>query len=289
MKNEGKLVNQKIEFRDEDFKITAHESSSRFFEKAFHEEIEIKYYYDDNSTVTIGSEIILAKRGDVTVANPYEVHSNLCLHGEDGRYCIVIIGLDFLAGLNREIDLRHLLIEQGRRFCHHIKGDGRIGTIICRLSEEMSEKREHYKTVVKSLVAELAVLLLRSHLDETVGEGGAALGDRRARLIAPALSVIHSDFSKKLTVEMLAEACSVSKFHFCRVFKEVMGLTAVQYLNKYRIDVAEIMLKSGTDGISDVAWKCGFDDESYFYRCYKRQKGTPPGKVGREGARKCRV
>ena len=53
--------------------------------------------------------------------------------------------------------------------------------------------------------------------------------------------------------------------------------------------LAEIMLKSGTDGISDVAWKCGFDDESYFYRCYKRQKGTPPGKVGRGGARKCRV
>ena len=279
MKNGEKLVNQKIEFKDEDFKIIVHESSSRFVEKAFHEEIELKYYYDDNSAMTVGSEIILAERGDVTVANPYEVHSNLNLSGKEGKYCLVIIDLDFLAGMNREIDLRHLLIEQTRRFCHHIKNDNRLGTIICRLYEEMREEREHYKTVVKSLVSELAVLLLRSYISDDAPQTGAALGDRRARLIAPALSVIHSDFSKKLTVEMLADACSVSKFHFCRVFKEAMGVTAVQYLNKYRIDVAEIMLKSGTDGISEVAWKCGFDDESYFYRCYKKLKGVPPGKA----------
>lgn len=278
MEKEDKMITQEIEFSDDDFKIVVNESASRVAQKAFHEEIEIKYYYDD-SALTIGSEIILVKRGDVAIANPYEVHSNLDLNGEGATYCMAIIDLDFLAGVNREIDLRYLLIEQGRRFRHHIKNDPRIGAILCRMSEEMKEKGKHYKTVVKSLVAELVVLLVRSYLDEETEPSFASQGDKRARLIVPALAMIHSDFSKKLTVQMLAESCNVSKFHFCRVFKEITGMTTVQYLNKYRIDLAEIMLKGSTESISTVAWKCGFDDESYFYRCYKRLKGITPGKV----------
>lgn len=279
MKNREKLETQKIEFADDDFKITVRESVSEFMEEAFHEELEIKYYYDDNSALTVGSEIILAKRGDVTIANPYEVHSNLYLSGEEGRYCLVILDLDFLSGMNREIDLRHLLIEQGMRFRNHIASDKRIGEIITRLEEEMRLEREHYKTVVRGLVSELVVLLLRSYVDDEKAESRSVSEDKKAKLIAPALSVIHSEFSGKLSVEMLAEACNVSKFHFCRVFKEVMGVTAIQYLNKYRVDIAEILLESGNDGISSVAWQCGFDDESYFYRCYKKIKGTPPGCV----------
>ena len=281
MKNQEKLVTQKIEFEDDDFRITVHDSVSEFVEKAFHEELEIKYYYDDSSALIVGSEIILAGRGDVTVANPYEVHSNLYLHGVEGRYCIVILDLDFLSGINREIDLRHLMIEQGVRFKNHIRNDSRIGDIIIRLEEEMREEREHYKTVVRALVSELAALLLRSYVDDAAADGQRLADNKKARLIAPALSLIHSGFSGKISVEMLAEACNVSKFHFCRVFKEVTGVTPIQYLNKYRVDVAEIMLKNGAEGISSVAWQCGFDDESYFYRCYKKIKGTPPGSASK--------
>ena len=270
---------QKIEFKDEDFKIIVHESTTGFIEKAFHEELEIKYYYDDNSALSVGSDIFLTKAGDVTIANPYEVHSNLYLNGNEGRYCLLIIDLDFLAGYGRDIDLRHLLVEQGCRFSNHIKNDSRIGYIICRINDEMREMSAHYRTVVKGLVAELIVLLLRSYVSEEKNERTALIEDKKVKLIAPAISEIHLNFSQKLSIEELSDICNISKFHFCRVFKEVMGVTVVQYVNKYRIDVAEIMLKSGVDGISNVAWQCGFDDESYFYRCFKKLKGYPPGKA----------
>ena len=184
MKNDEKLITQKIEFKDEDFKIIVQESTTGFIEKAFHEELEIKYYYDDNSALSVGSDIFLTKAGDVTIANPYEVHSNLYLNGNEGRYCLLIIDLDFLAGYGRDIDLRHLLVEQGCRFVNHIKNDGRIGYIICRINDEMREMSAHYKTVVKGLVAELAAGFCRDLGEGSVADGVLLFGKLEILLLA---------------------------------------------------------------------------------------------------------
>jgi transcriptional regulator GlxA family with amidase domain len=36
------------------------------------------------------------------------------------------------------------------------------------------------------------------------------------------------------------------------------------------------MLKGTNKSVNEIAYKCGFEDESYFYRCYKKVKGVPP-------------
>ena len=276
------LVTQKIEFEDDNFRIYVKEHSNEVVEKAYHEEIEIKYHYEE-SALSIGSEIILAKSGDVTVANPYEVHSNISINQSHGKYCVVILDLDFLSGTNRDgIDLRRILIGNERKICNHIVSNERLGAIIRTIEAEMREKREYYKTVVHSLINEFFAVLIRDYLQESNDEKGAYVGAKQLKLIAPALSRIHLNYAKKFSVEELAEACSISKYHFCRVFKQVMGLTVVQYVTKYRVDVAEVMLLSATDSINEVAYKCGFSDESYFYRCYKRLKGLAPGKVNKK-------
>ncbi len=272
------LTTQKIEFSDENFKIYAKEHSNEVVEKAYHEEIEIKYHYEE-SALSIGSEIILAKPGDITIANPYEVHSNIAIN-QKHKYCLIIIDLDFLSGANRDgIDLRHILIGQEKKFCNHVNNNERLGEIVRRIEEELREEKEYYKTVVHSLVNEFFAIALRDYLQNTAQEKTSDIGIKQVKLIAPALSQIHTNYAKKHTVEELANACSISKFHFCRVFKQVMGITVVQYVTKYRVDVAEVMLLNGTDSINEVAYKCGFDDESYFYRCYKKIKGIAPGKV----------
>ena len=58
-------------------------------------------------------------------------------------------------------------------------------------------------------------------------------------------------------------------------------MTVVQYLIKYRIDMADAMLSGTGKGIHEVVTLCGFNDESYFYRCFKRIKGRSPKR--REG------
>ena len=52
----------------------------------------------------------------------------------------------------------------------------------------------------------------------------------------------------------------------------------IQYIINYRISLAETLLKTTDNTIEEIAYACGFEDVSYFYRCYKKIKGVSPKK-----------
>ena len=154
---------QKIEFLSNDFKIRVKDDSPWIAEKAIHEEIEIKYY-EGECALMIGSDIILTKPGDITVVNPYEIHTNINIDKYAGRYTIMVIGIDFLDSVNRNVlNLRRILIEQGGKFDNLIRGDKRLQAIVARVVEEMRTEGAYYKLIVQNLISEFFALLIRDH------------------------------------------------------------------------------------------------------------------------------
>ena len=51
----------------------------------------------------------------------------------------------------------------------------------------------------------------------------------------PAIRMIRDEYSRSFTIDELAKECNVSKFHFCRVFKEKTGLTPTEYIKQNKI------------------------------------------------------
>lgn len=280
MKKTKNAIYQNINYVSDDFKIHISKRTTRHVESAFHEPLEIKYFYEGSSMMMIGSEMIVAEKGDVVIANPFEVHSNITGDVCSGKYCILMVDLDFFADNGIfDIDLRQLLLVNRQRFNRHIKNNDRLGQLMLRVWEELDQKRDHYKIVVKSIMCEFFALLLRDELDSRTSEDIDKDVIKRNLTILPALQKIFCDYQEHLTVDELAQLCNISKYHFCRVFKQQMGMTVVQYIIKYRLSVAELMLKTGNCSVSRVASMCGFDDVSYFYRCYKRINGVAPHRV----------
>ncbi|MBQ8372495.1 MAG: helix-turn-helix transcriptional regulator [Clostridia bacterium] len=278
-----KAFTEKIEFEDRAFRLLAgRRPPSGDAAGAFHEELELKYYFNGGNAVMINGSLILADAGDITVANPYEIHSNLHTDGGGGDYIIIMIGLDFLAGTDDLPDLRELLIGGNKRFNNHIKGNAHLSGLMRAISDEMLHRSDYYRPVTRALVTELVAYLLRNECAEREGEHNRPRDPRGIRLISAALDKIHADYAERLTVDGLAALCNVSRFHFCHSFKEAVGETPIAYLNHYRIHVAEALLRSTDKSISEIAWQCGFSDESYFYRCYKSITGTRPGSIRRQ-------
>jgi len=56
-------------------------------------------------------------------------------------------------------------------------------------------------------------------------------------------------------------------------------MTAIQYLNTYRLKIANTMIINTSRQISEIATLCGFDDVSYFCRIYKKHYGHTPKKA----------
>ena len=68
----------------------------------------------------------------------------------------------------------------------------------------------------------------------------------------------------------------MSKYHFCRVFKNNTGQTVMSYILKTRIVLARTMLKKENLTVSEVSRLCGFSSVSYFCRVFKEKTGVSP-------------
>ena len=70
-----------------------------------------------------------------------------------------------------------------------------------------------------------------------------------------------------------------SKSHFMKFFKAHMGTGFIDYLNDYRLTMAERLLHTSDAPVIEIAQQSGFDNLSYFNRIFKRKYGQSPGKM----------
>lgn len=266
-----------ISFKDTAFPIIVNAERRAGNEKSFfHEEIEIKYVLSGTVTTMIDTEMVSAEKGDIIFFNPYEVHSNVVIDSQEGSYHLLVIGLDFFGSQGlADIDLRNIFMHNKVRFNNLIKNK-RAAAIIKAVVLEMTEQKKYYKSAVKALLQELFIILQR---EEISAEEGKTSEDERVRMyssVEPAVQEIRDNYSKKISGDKLAALCNMSRYHFCRSFKKIMGMTAVQYQTQCRLKIAEILLKNGDKTVSEIAHETGFEDEAYFSRCYKKNKGVSP-------------
>ena len=251
--------------------ISALQSSA----SAVHESIEIKCFYEGSSILLVGEKTITAKAGDVIVINPYEFHATLDYGGaHQGRYHLFMINADLLSEIFRGVDLRDMIFGERLLFKNHFPADRELYDLLMKLSGEASDETPEARLAILGITAEIFSILLRRGCEEhTESRADPTL---RYALIDPAIRMIRDDYSSKFTVEELSAACNISKYYFCRAFKSIMGMSAIQYLNSYRLKIAHIMLTNTSDRIREIAFACGFEDVGYFCRLYKRKFGITP-------------
>lgn len=248
--------------------------------QAFHEAVEIKYFYEGESTLIINSETVHAAAGDIIIVNPYEFHTTVdCGKKNPGKYHLFMIGLDFFEGaVGADVNLRKLLLEDRTAFRTKISEDEEIRGILGRAVVEYERDDTHSRLALFGLIAELFAKLLTKHATEARrGSSDGSLG--YYAIIEPAIRLIRDGYSEPFTVDSLAAACRISKYHFCRIFKATTGMSAIQYLNSYRLKIADTLLTNTPRTVSEVASLCGFDDVSYFSRIYKKHFNKTPIKA----------
>ncbi len=93
---------------------------------------------------------------------------------------------------------------------------------------------------------------------------------------------VHQHYGTNLSLDAMAEVAGMSKYHFCRLFRQSAGVTPYQYLLGVRVDRAKRLLHSTDDSIGDIAAKVGFNSQSQFNRAFRKIAGTTPAAFRRE-------
>lgn len=94
--------------------------------------------------------------------------------------------------------------------------------------------------------------------------------------IARAIEYISQNFSSDITIDEIAGASMISKYHFCREFKKKHGITVMEYVLQTRLIMAKTLLRKSSMSISLVSEECGFCSPSYFSRVFKESTGVSP-------------
>jgi YesN/AraC family two-component response regulator len=94
--------------------------------------------------------------------------------------------------------------------------------------------------------------------------------------IQKAINFIENNFMSKICLSIVADQAGMSKYHFSKIFKRLIGITYQDYLNKRRIEKAKKMIESNCSSITEIAFSVGYDDLTHFGRLFKRIVGHTP-------------
>jgi AraC family transcriptional regulator len=106
----------------------------------------------------------------------------------------------------------------------------------------------------------------------------AAPGARDQRRISRALRHLEAHAVRRLSLDELARVACMSKYHFLRCFRRVVGLTPHSYLVELRLRRAAAALRASDAPVAQVALDAGFGDLSEFHGRFRAAFGASPGR-----------
>ena len=94
--------------------------------------------------------------------------------------------------------------------------------------------------------------------------------------IVKALRHIRENIGKKICISDLSDRCFLSDDHFTRLFRQEMNDTPIDYINRKKIENAQLMLVINDTPVKDIACSLAFDNIPYFNRLFKQLVGKTP-------------
>ena len=101
--------------------------------------------------------------------------------------------------------------------------------------------------------------------------------------IRRALTYIAENYEKQITLSDLAATAGLSSNYFCTVFKNETGLNYSEYLNRFRLEKAKMLLQTTSLRTYEVSERVGFRDYRYFCRIFKETTGITCSEFRRPG------
>ncbi len=87
------------------------------------------------------------------------------------------------------------------------------------------------------------------------------------------IEIINRNYSQDISLDRLCSEIHMSKYHFCRKFKNTMGITVMEYILKTRLAAAKDALLLNQMTIREISERCGFSSVSYFCQVFKQSTG----------------
>jgi AraC-like DNA-binding protein len=141
---------------------------------------------------------------------------------------------------------------------------------------ESAAQRAGAGTMLAKLSELMFVEAIRRYIESMPVDQAGWLAGLRDASVGRTLALIHSQPARGWTVEDLARAVGVSRSALAERFTSLVGQPPMQYLGRWRLQLAADLLRTGSKTVAAVAANVGYDSEAAFSRAFKREMGASP-------------
>jgi AraC-like DNA-binding protein len=232
--------------------------------------IEICYYDKGSQYFVVNREQYLVKGGEAFIHFPHEIHGSGNHLEMKGTLYWLIIKLD-KNELNHTTILCNHLIQKGIR---HFK----VGKDLKKWLEDIfiihdSAEPSPLKKVRINLMIQAFILRL---IDYAANQRQDTAHERLNKV----LYFIEKNLTQHISMRDLAAELNISESRFKIVFKELMGFTPGDYIQRRKVDIAIDKIKD-SPGISltDLAYDLNFSSPQYFSTVIRKYTGESPSSI----------
>ncbi len=252
----------------------------------WHAEYEIIVVRAGHLDLTVDDATIPLERGDVAFLSDGALHSGVP-QDDDCLYDCVVFSGDLMTRSILHEDMRgifgHRLTVRGHL---PLQGYPTVAATAARLCDHlfaMSSTGDRTNRTNRSKPGETltAIGIFTEFFGELLGAEavteGYSEGNRYIKRLKHVLSYMEEHYAERITLDELADVAGVSPKYLCRTFEALTGETPIAYVTALRVESAMRMLRETDRSLPDIAMSCGFGDQSYFAKQFKRATGMTPG------------
>ena len=251
------------------------------FPMHWHDEMEIVYVEDGEYIENVDFEDYHVKKGDIVLINPSTLHSFRQLDDKYTFFRTIIFNMSLITGNSTDAcSIKYFVPFLENSFISPVvitpdhPNYREIQKKILNMISVYNDKGDCYELRLKSEVYGLFYILFK---DVFVSDQNAAsIKDATTRNIKVIIDYINENYMNNITIDELAETVNLSKHYFMRFFKKYMGMTCIEYINDYRLNIASNMLLTTRYQITEVAASIGITNLSYFNRIFKKKFHMTP-------------
>lgn len=248
----------------------------------WHAELEIVVIKKGTGLISVDFEKRTVSSGDIVFIRPGQLHSIEQNGARKMEYENIILKPELLISGEADLCARQFItpLMKGELRCvtfltPAVPGYPEISDCISRIDHLCEKRPDGYQLAVKGFLFQLIFLLLSHRQKKSTSP---ALQTKSLEKIKTILKYVEEHYADHITIDDMAAITFYSKSHFMKFFKAHMGTGFIEYLNDYRLTIAERLLRTSDATVLEIAEKSGFDNLSYFNRMFKRKYGQSPGK-----------
>ena len=253
----------------------------------YHDHYQICYVVCGSITHCQGNDSVSLTTGDAYIVCPGFVHQ---LRFEDA--CTELLMLDFNMAL-LHADFRQ---SYAFRFLQDLQSHHDTGMIPLQLTPDADQRSSMEAlfdcllrqqkancpselSAAASLVAAIVYLLAQCYYDNPKSNRQPWNTADNAQLLRRCIVYVDTHYTQSLNAEILAKKFGLSQSALSAAFQQRTGLPVHKYIVQKRIQKAQMLIRTHEDmALSDIAAKCGYLDNSTFYRNFLKVTGIAPAK-----------